>query len=126
MPVLPLVGSTSTVSFVIVPSRSPASIMLKPMRSLTLPPGWRLSSLATTVAPAPSITGSSGRAGVCPPTSVPSLPFLARPGGSRVPASRLVLLLFPLSVAGHQGRTWALGLRGYRELDCFPQELPTQ
>ena len=39
MPVLPLVGSTITVSGPIVPSRSAASIIATPMRSLTLAPG---------------------------------------------------------------------------------------
>ena len=57
MPVLPLVGSISTVlPGVIFPSRSAASIMANPMRSFTLLAGLRLSSLATTVAVAPSVT----------------------------------------------------------------------
>ena len=46
MPVLPLVGSMMTVSLSILPSRSAASIMARPMRSLTLPAGLKYSSLA--------------------------------------------------------------------------------
>src|SRR5438477_428407 len=49
MPVLPLVGSMMTVSFLILPSRSPASIIDTPMRSLTDQRGLKLSGLATTV-----------------------------------------------------------------------------
>ncbi len=50
MPVLPLVGSMMTVSFVILPSRSAALIMATPMRSLTDHSGLKFSSLPTTVA----------------------------------------------------------------------------
>ena len=52
MPVFPLVGSIMTVPAVILPSRSPASIMATPMRSLTDAIGLRLSSFANTVASA--------------------------------------------------------------------------
>ena len=49
MPVLPLVGSTITVlPGAIMPSRSAASIIARPMRSLTLASGFWLSSFATT------------------------------------------------------------------------------
>jgi len=47
--VLPLVGSMITVSGLISPCFSASVIMLRHMRSLTLPPGFRDSSLATTV-----------------------------------------------------------------------------
>ncbi len=50
MPVLPLVGSMMCVSALILPSRSPASIIATPMRSLTLLSGWKNSHLANTVA----------------------------------------------------------------------------
>src|SRR4051794_21526288 len=50
MPVLPLVGSTMTVSLSTLPSRSAASIMATPMRSLTLARGLKNSHLARTVA----------------------------------------------------------------------------
>ena len=46
MPVLPLVGSMITVSSLILPSRSAASIIARPMRSLTLHSGFKFSSLA--------------------------------------------------------------------------------
>jgi hypothetical protein len=50
MPVLPLVGSTMTVSRSMRPSRSPASIIARPMRSFTLASGLKNSHLASTVA----------------------------------------------------------------------------
>ena len=46
MPVLPLVGSTITESLFRRPLRSAASIMLTPIRSLTLESGLKNSSLA--------------------------------------------------------------------------------
>src|SRR5512141_2789559 len=66
MPVFPDVGSSRTVSFPILPSRSAASIIETPIRSFTLPAGLRLSSLAATVARAPSITRLSRTSGVLP------------------------------------------------------------
>src|SRR5207302_909270 len=50
MPVLPLVGSMIVVPLLILPSRSAASIMDTPIRSLTDQRGLKFSSLATTVA----------------------------------------------------------------------------
>jgi hypothetical protein len=47
MPVLPLVGSTITVSGPINPASWAASIIATPIRSLTLPAGLKNSSLAT-------------------------------------------------------------------------------
>ena len=55
MPVLPLVGSTITVSGPIRPAACAASIMATPMRSLTLLAGLKNSSLAATSAGAPSV-----------------------------------------------------------------------
>jgi hypothetical protein len=51
MPVLPEVASRMWVSLLILPGRSPASIMETPMRSLTLPRGLKNSHLARTMAP---------------------------------------------------------------------------
>jgi hypothetical protein len=52
MPVLPLVASTIVVlPGSIRPSRSAASIIATPIRSLTEPPGLSISSLAKTCAP---------------------------------------------------------------------------
>ena len=48
-PVLPLVGSTISVSLVILPSASAASIIATPIRSLTDQSGLKFSSFATTV-----------------------------------------------------------------------------
>ena len=74
MPVLPLVGSISTVlPGVIFPAFSASAIMLTPMRSLTLAQGLKLSSLATTVAPTPAVTLLRRTSGVCPISSVTSL-----------------------------------------------------
>ena len=50
MPVLPLVGSMIIVSDRILPSRSAASIIARPMRSLTLQSGLKFSSFAAIVA----------------------------------------------------------------------------
>ena len=66
MPVLPLVGSMMMVSGLILPSRSPASIMATPMRSLTDQSGLKFSSLATTVALASPTTRRSRISGVLP------------------------------------------------------------
>src|SRR5208283_4756195 len=71
MPVLPLVGSMSTVlPGEILPLRSASSIMAKPMRSLTLDAGFWLSSLATTVAGNPAATRFNRTNGVRPINSV--------------------------------------------------------
>ena len=72
MPVLPLVGSMMTVSVLILPSRSAASIMATPMRSLTDHSGLKFSSLATTVASQPSATRRSRTSGVLPMVCVMS------------------------------------------------------
>ncbi len=53
IPVLPLVGSTITVSGLILPAASAASIMATPIRSLTDQSGLKFSSLATTSAAHP-------------------------------------------------------------------------
>ena len=66
MPVLPLVGSMITVSLLIFPSRSAASIIATPMRSLTDQSGLKFSSLATTSAVQPSVTRRSRISGVLP------------------------------------------------------------
>ncbi len=50
-PVLPEVGSTMVPPGFSAPERSPASISAGPIRSLTLPPGLKDSSLAASVAP---------------------------------------------------------------------------
>ncbi len=71
MPVLPLVGSTITVlPGRASPSRSAASIMASPMRSLTLLAGLRLSSFATMRAGTPAVTRWSSTRGVRPISSV--------------------------------------------------------
>ena len=63
---LPLVGSRMMVSSLISPARSAASIMLTPIRSLTLDKGLKDSSLASTVAPRPSVTLFNLTRGVLP------------------------------------------------------------
>ena len=72
MPVLPLVGSTMTVSGPMRPASSAASIIATPMRSLTELAGLKNSSLASTVAPAPSVTRFRRTRGVLPMSSVTS------------------------------------------------------
>ncbi len=66
MPVLPLVGSMTVVPLVILPSRSAASIMATPMRSLTDQMGLKLSSLAATIALLFPTTRRSRTKGVWP------------------------------------------------------------
>src|SRR5580692_10494027 len=71
MPVLPLVGSMSTVlPGVILPLLSASSIMAKPMRSLTLDAGFWLSSLTTTEAGSPAARRFNRTNGVRPINSV--------------------------------------------------------
>src|SRR5574343_1516571 len=70
IPVLPEVGSTITVPGPILPSCSAASIIATAMRSFTLWPGLKNSSLATTVAPVPSVTRFRRTSGVLPIRSV--------------------------------------------------------
>jgi hypothetical protein len=55
MPVLPLVGSTITVSFFINPCSSAVMIMDTPMRSLALESGLKDSSFTTTSATVPCV-----------------------------------------------------------------------
>src|ERR1700721_1222504 len=66
MPVFPLVGSRMMVSGLIRPASSAASISATPSRSFTLLPGLKDSSLATTSAPAPSVTRFNRTRGVLP------------------------------------------------------------
>src|ERR1700730_5628405 len=67
MPVLPLVASTIVVRpGSIRPSRSAASIIATPIRSLTLPPGLNDSSLANSCAPPSGASRLSSTIGVLP------------------------------------------------------------
>src|SRR6266567_4339854 len=68
-PVLPEVGSMMVPPGFSRPSRSAASIMRMPMRSLTLPPGLSISSLARIVGLTPRVTLCSRTRGVLPMAS---------------------------------------------------------
>src|SRR5437762_13264678 len=81
MPVSPLVGSTMTVSLSTFPSRSPASIIARPMRSFTLASGLKNSHLASTVACSFGTSRLIRTSGVPPIVSVMSLKI--RPWGFR-------------------------------------------
>jgi hypothetical protein len=72
MPVLPEVGSTSTVPGLIRPARSAASIIATPMRSLTELMGLKNSSFAASSAPTPCALARRSRRtiGVAPMVSV--------------------------------------------------------
>src|SRR6185437_3744514 len=95
MPVLPLVGSTISVSWLTLPARSPASIIASPIRSLTLAIGLKNSHLASTI-PWPGGTSRLIRTnGVPPMVSVMSLKI--RPWG----LSGMVVFL--LGEAPHRG-----------------------
>ena len=72
MPVFPLVGSTMSVSGVIFPAFSAASIIATPIRSLTDQSGLKFSSLATTVALASPTTRRRRISGVWPTVCVMS------------------------------------------------------
>ena len=67
---LPLVASTIVVRpGSILPSRSAASIIATPIRSLTLPPGLNTSSLANSSTSCPRVIRSSTTTGVRPTRS---------------------------------------------------------
>src|SRR5439155_1184893 len=68
-PVLPDVGSTIVPPGRSLPSRSAASIMRRPIRSLTEPPGFRYSSFASTVASIPRTRRWRRTSGVLPTRS---------------------------------------------------------
>jgi len=71
MPVLPLVGSMMVVARVSRPLASASWIMLKPIRSFTLPPGLKDSSFTTTRASPGCSPGRRRRSrGVLPISSV--------------------------------------------------------
>ena len=66
MPVLPLVGSIRVAPGFSMPCFSASSIMLEHIRSLTLPPGFRDSSLANMTASNPWVSLLSRIRGVLP------------------------------------------------------------
>src|SRR6266699_2545577 len=68
-PVLPEVGSTIVPPGFSLPSRSAASIIGRPMRSFTEPPGFRYSSFARICAPPGGESLSSRTIGVAPTSS---------------------------------------------------------
>src|SRR5215470_2086772 len=82
MPVLPEVGSISTVSALTTPSFSIATIIAAPMRSFTLAAGLKYSSLARIVALMPCIFGNLFRRtiGVSPMASTMESKTRPRPG----------------------------------------------
>ena len=87
---LPLVGSTITEPGSIRPSRSAASSIATPRRSLTDPPGFRNSSFATISPPSPSPSRPSATSGV-PPTSAETSPLTLKaapcPGAPAMPSN---------------------------------------
>ena len=109
MPVLPLVGSMMTVSLRINPSRSAASIIARPMRSLTLHSGFMFSIFPTTVATQPSVSRRKRTSGVLPMHWVMSskmrseaaMTFLLRIGPDVATAAAQVLRLY--AVGSHAG-----------------------
>ena len=68
-PVLPEVGSTIVPPGLSSPDRSAASTIRSAMRSLTLPPGLKYSTFASTVAATPSASAFSLTSGVFPTRS---------------------------------------------------------
>ena len=93
-PVLPLVGSMIVPPGASRPSRSARSTMARPMRSLTEPPGFRYSTLASSCGATARPTRDSRTSGV-PPTV------------SRIESSTCMgpILLGSWSQAGAVGRT---------------------
>jgi hypothetical protein len=82
MPVLPDVGSISTVSALITPAFSIAITIAAPMRSLTLAAGLKYSSLARMVALTPCASGNLRKRtiGVSPIASTMESNTRPRPG----------------------------------------------
>src|ERR1700754_3033267 len=81
MPVLPLVASTIVVRpGSIRPSRSAASIIATPMRSLTEPPGLNISSLPNTRPPPSGASRANSTIGVRPTWSAMLIGISAIPG----------------------------------------------
>ena len=74
---LPLVGSVMMPPGRRRPCASASQIIRKATRSLILPPGLNISSLASTVAPTPDVMRFNSTRGVCPTSSVTS--FAHRP-----------------------------------------------
>src|SRR5205807_1144984 len=68
-PVLPEVGSMMVPPGRSLPVRSASSTMVRPIRSLTLPPGFSCSSLARMVGLSPAVTLCRRTRGVCPTRS---------------------------------------------------------
>ena len=69
MPVLPEVPSMTVPPGLILPAFSAASSIVMPIRSFTLPPGFRYSSFAKSVARKPRATRFNRTIGVLPITS---------------------------------------------------------
>ena len=79
MPVLPLVASSSVLSAVSRPERSPSRIMPRAARSFTLPPGLYHSALAKTRTGATwAATRSNASSGVLPIRSVTDRAWIGR------------------------------------------------
>ena len=87
MPVLPLVGSTTTPPGLSCPLRSASSIIARQMRSFTEPPGFACSIFAQTLARGPARPGAAiATSGVSPTRSSTSS---ARRGGVAIAMSFL-------------------------------------
>src|SRR5262245_60066759 len=123
MPVLPLVGSTSVAPGLSTPRCSASSTMATAIRSFTLPPGLRDSTLARTRAPEASASRRRRTRGVSPIRSstefaiLPAMTFLSpsdvihRPSGSA-----------PFLGAGHQiSRRPSIHAAAHRQRDLLPQ-----
>src|SRR5690242_4601601 len=90
-PVLPEVGSTIVPPGRSFPSRSARSIIGSPIRSFTEPPGFRYSSLASSVGPTSRPSLSSRTIGVAPTSSSRVGNCRATPGSLDRDSCRLVL-----------------------------------
>src|SRR3954469_22596469 len=94
-PVLPDVGSTIVPPGFSFPSCSAFSIIARPMRSLTEPPGFKYSSFASSLGCTRRPSAASRTIGVLPTSSSPE-------GSSRAIGGSLVRELFLLDVAGRE------------------------
>jgi hypothetical protein len=83
-PVLPEVGSTIVPPGFSAPSRSACSTIASAGRSLTLPPGFSISSLATTLHANPSATRLSRTSGVSPIRSISEAAICASGSGRSI------------------------------------------
>src|ERR1700675_2286725 len=110
IPVLPLVGSTTTAPGLSSPRRSASSIMATAILSLTLPPGLSDSIFARTAAPPAAGSLLSFTSGVPPTTSSTDA---AMRGRAAAEGLRWVMAPNPIGNAGSQAKKTSDVVHGF-------------